>query len=168
MYEYQPKLSKQKERILTLLLGVSGVLLFAVSQIYGVPFPAFVQLFGVLLLGGAIIIASRYLLRDFCYTVAPRADASLDAPQDLTVTELCGKRRRVVCILSVAEILDATPCTAENKQMRRAQMSGATVYRYVASLWEGDVWLLEVRHDEMRFFLEIHADKRLISSILNR
>ena len=167
-YEYRPTPDKRKEKLLALLFGGVGLGAYASSLSRYVPYPALLQLAAVLLLTLALALVGRYLLRNFCYTVAPRRDGGENAPDDLTVTELYGRRRSVVCILSLAEIRGVTPVSGTDRKTLRAMTQGATIYRYVASLWSADAYLLEIEHEEMRFFLKIHADKALLDCITPR
>ena len=167
IYEYLPNPDKRREKRLSLALGGVGLAAFLSSYIPGVGFRALLQMLGVLLLTGGILVAGTYLLRSFCYTVAPREDRMVDAP-DLTVTELCGTRRQVVCILSTNEVVRAIPCTKENRKERKRMTAGARCFRYVASLWDGECYLLEVNHEGERFFLEISANADLIRAIFFR
>lgn len=168
MYEYRPVLARKKEQLIALFLGIFGFGCYLLSLLPDAPYPSVIQLIAVLALVGMIALLGGCLLRSFCYTVAPRENASEGMPFDLTVTELYGRRRKVVCLISVADVKRAVRCSKENRKECKKMTAGASVYRYVGSLWEGERYLLEVEHEGERFFLQIHANSALIEAILRR
>ena len=157
MHEFAPKPKKTKEKI---IMSVS-LLLGAVS--YGVgtllPYPALYQLFTVLCLTAAVLITVRYLLRDYIYRVMLKEDGALD----LTVTEIMGKKRTVVCRISAEDIKAITPLAVVSRKELYKKCKGKPLYRYVSELQPQEVYLLEIFDERTPYYLEISADKTLIA-----
>lgn len=163
MYEYDPKLPKQRERILLFAFLFFAAILFAVSAMPGVAFPALYQLISVLLLVGVVMLVSRCMLRRFVYRVEPREGAQPQDPCDLVITEYYGNHASVVCRISVADIENITRLTHENSKEVSAMLRQQRVYHYTALLWSDQIYLLTVRDEDEVFYIRILADNTLLS-----
>ena len=165
MYEYFPKEPKKQEMmILAGLLG-SGFFLYGFSRIPDLPFPALLQLFSVILMVGAVIVLTRYLLRDFCYRIEPREES--DIP-DFTVTEYCGKRISVVCRISLNDITEVRPMTVKEARNLAKGQKSRRVYDYTCRINPENLYLLTVSAGEDTFDIRIIADKALTEFLLRR
>ena len=96
-----PTPDKRREKHLVLLLAILGILLFALSGLPGMLLPALWQILAVASLTFAVYVLALCLLRRYVYAIEPRENAPAEAPLDLTVTQICGKRRTVVARFSV-------------------------------------------------------------------
>ena len=158
MYEYIPKLNKSREKIWLGVCMIVGALAYGVGNL--LPYPALYQLLSVAAFVVAVLISVRYLLRDYIYRITPKSDGE---GADLTVVEVMGKRRSVVCRVSVSDIQSVTSLTERRRQKMSNSCEKIAVYRYVSEFQPQNAWLLEVLDDEKTYFLEICADSELIS-----
>ncbi len=165
MYEYIPTAKKKREFWTVAILSVLAAFLFGFSTQPFCPYPAFWQLASVLLLVAVIMLVSNCLLRGFVYRVAPREDTDEESPCDFTVTECYGKRKTVVCRISLADIVEITPITAETRKLLAKSTRGKPTYRYYAELSPQNSYLLTVQNGEEHFYLFIVADERLIEML---
>ena len=163
MYNYEPKLKKTREKLTLLILGFTVALLFAYAALPNSPFPALLQLVGMAWLVLAVMIACKCLLCRYAYTVAPREYAEADEPYDFTVTEIQGKRRAVVCRISLAEVESVEQVNNENRKQITQALKGNSVYRYIAQLSLDNTYLVTVRDGDRHFYLFILADQTLLS-----
>ena len=161
MYEYAPKLKKLREKIWMSVCLFFGVLLYGFGQI--LPYPILYQLISVLLLTAAVLITVRYLLRDYIYRVTVKEDGSAD----FTITEVMGKRKTVVCRISVGEIQEITPLLGLSPKEISQKCGKAVLYRYVSQWKPSSPYLLEIFDDEKSYFLEISADQGLVDLLLD-
>lgn len=102
MYSFQSQSKKRREKRLFLVCLTPALLFLILSLLPQTPAPMLCRLLFVTAATGAAFVASRYLLRRYCYCVAPREDG--EGSLDLTVTEYYGKRTRVVCRIALDSI----------------------------------------------------------------
>ena len=156
MYEFSPKPHRIREKVWMSICLFMGVLAYGFGQILS--YPILYQLFSVVMLALAVLITVRYLLRDYLY----RVELSENGSEDLTVIETVGKRRTVVCRVSVREIVNILPATEikERQVLRAWQKKG--IYRYTPLMRSKSSLFLEIFDEEKTYFLEIYADSDLI------
>ena len=157
MHEFSPKPKKIKEKIIMSISLLLGAVSYGVGTL--LPYPALYQLFTVFCLTVAVLITVRYLLRDYIYRVIPKDDGTLD----LTVTEIMGKKRTVVCRVLVEDIKAIIPLAAIPRKELSKKYKGKPLYRYVSELQPQEAYLLEIFDERMPYYLEISADKTLIA-----
>jgi len=167
MYEYIPNSKKKKELWLVAILSVTAAVLFTCSKQSFCPYPALWQTASVVLLVEVVMLVSNCLLRSFVYRVAPREDAP-DAPCDFTVVERRGKQHSTVCRISVGDITQILPITAENRKQLTKETRGKPTYRYYAELSPQPLFRLTVQNEEELFYLFIIADERLMEMLKTR
>lgn len=139
MYQYAPKPKKQTEKLICVLLVFLATFCYTASVLFEVLFPALLQLLSFVCLTVAIFFASGYLLRSYVYRIEENPNSSTP---DFTVTELCGKRRTVVCRVSLEEIVMVEPLTAANQKALSQKTRENPRYDYTATLSpEGACWL---------------------------
>ena len=160
MYEYFPREPKRKELLILFGLLGGGFFLFGISKNPSLPFPAILQLLSVVLFCGVVVVLTRYLLRDFSYSIEPRD--GVGAP-DLVVREFCGKRISVVCRISLGDVVEVRPVCAKEARDLAKQRKGRCVYNYTCHITPKGLYLLTVRDGESLYDLRIVADERLIS-----
>ena len=158
MYEYAPRLKKTREKIWVSVCLLLGAVAYGFGNL--LPYPVLYQLLAVGLLAAAILITVRYLLRDYIYCVTPSKDGE---DLDLTVVEVMGKKRTVVCRVSVADIQSVTRVTDRRGQKTSDSQRKTPVYRYVSELQPQNACLLLVLDNKNSYFLEICANEELIS-----
>ena len=160
MYEYAPRLKKTREKIWASVCLLMGAVAYGFGEL--LPYPALYQLLAVGSLAAAILITVRYLLRDYIYRIVPVEDGGR---MDLTVVEVMGKRRTVVCRVSVSDIQTIKPISEISRQKMSDRKGNAPLYRYVSEFHPSNAYFLEILDDEKTYFLEICADSELISII---
>jgi len=154
MYEFAPKLKKNRERIVMSVCLLLSALSYGVSEF--LPYPALYQLFAVILLTVAILVTVRYLLRDYVYCVREDENGEAD---ELTVVEIMGKKQTVTCRVSLRDVGRILPRSVfvQSKMQRKN-----TVYRYVSEMFPKDGYFVEILNQDQEFFIELCADDMLI------
>lgn len=161
MYQYDPKPEKKREKLLVFGMLSLALLLFVVSKMPNMKYPAFFQLFAVCFLAAAVFVASRCLLRRYVYQIEPGTDENVTP--DFTVTEYYGNHVTVVCRISAADVEKILPVTAQNRKEISSMIRKKRVYYYTATLWANNKYLLLVRDEDETFYMHILADSRLLS-----
>ena len=159
MYEFAPKPKRTREKLWMSVCLLFGVLSYGFGQI--LPYPMACQLLSIILLTAAVMITVRYLLRDYSY----RLDEGEGDLAELTVTETMGRRRTVVCRVSVADIGQILVGPEDVNAVSRRKMKKKGLYRYLSQIRSDQSVFLEILDDGNRYFLEILADQRLISML---
>ena len=156
MHEYSPKSQKSTEKLLMGFCLLLGAVSYGFGQI--LPYPALYQLLAVACFAATVIVTVRFLLRDYTYCVIENGDGTWE----LTVTEIMGKKRAVVCRVAIAEIGRIEPLKSASKtDPKRA------VYRYVSEMKPKDVYLLEILDEDAPYDLVICADETLLALLKN-
>ena len=166
MYEYTPARKKTRELITALLLVGIAIAIYSVSQIPKLPYPALFQLVAVFFLVGAVLIVTRFVMRQFTF----RVERTEEGAMDLVVVERYGRRLTTVCRISVDRIRMAERPIGEKRRVLAEKKKGKRVYRYTAEFFAPDLCIVETGADDApdgeSIFLEICADETLFS-ILN-
>ncbi len=158
MYSFQSQSPKRPEKRLFLVCLTPSVLFLILSVLPQTPAPMLSRLLSVGAATGATFIASRYLLRRYRYSVAPRGEN--DASLDLTVTEYFGNRIRVVCRVALSDIRSVT---RQKPQKRDDNETKERVFFYVDEIKSPFFCYLTVREEESLCRVVILADDRLFN-----
>ena len=105
-------------------------------------------------------IAARYLLRRYIYRVAPCENGG--ETLDLTVIEIVGKRRRVLCRISLDDIEEIT---REHAQKKRGD---ERFFQYTDEIYSPSFCVLTVRDGSARCRIQMMADETLFHILKNR
>ena len=144
MYEYTPKKENNKAAHLVFLLLIGGLLLLALTSLFqALPFRWVFQIFGVVMIGIAIYLYTRYFTRIFCYAVVQREDGTLD----FTVTECQRKSRITVCRLSLSSIERIEVVKASERDRKKAlkkelSANGRKLFAYTVNIAPASVCYL--------------------------
>ena len=133
MYEYTPRRKNANALALSILSLVAGFALFALPSVLPIPMKGFWQLVGMVLIGLAIFVSTRYLLKTYRYAIRPAHDGQYD----LTVTECQGRRRSVVCRLLMTNLTDVRPYDKATREAYRGQR----IHNYCIDLFPEDAYL---------------------------
>ncbi len=163
MYEYAPKFAKKKEKLLTALVLVIGLLIYFVSFIPGVPYGALFQIAGVCGIAAMILLFSMVVARNYVYAIEEDEDGSLD----FIITELYGRRRMVVCRVSLTSVSMALPRTEETRAQLSSEKSGKRIYNYTGVLFDEERYYLRITEGGETFLVQICANKDLIIALTN-
>ncbi|MBQ7378660.1 MAG: hypothetical protein IJW70_03145 [Clostridia bacterium] len=149
MYSVTPKKQSKLTAAAVGACFACGIGLFAVSiGQESLPFVTIAaQLISVLILTAGIYLYSKYIARQYTYTVQPGGifDANGEEIYDLEVIETVGGRKqRVVCRLALRDIVqvDARPMRATKKNgypKIEATQDGGEVFIYCADMVPGKV-----------------------------
>ena len=162
MYEYAPRSPKSREKRLFLVCLAPALLLLLLSLLPQTPVPHLCRLLGVCMAVASAWIASRYLLRRYSYRVAPREDG-VDS-LDLTVTEIYGRRRRVVCRISLADI---EAVARENREKQNTRVGAERYFQYTDVIDSSFFCLLTVRDGNLLCRIRLMADDTLYHILQN-
>ncbi len=158
MYEYAPRSKKNRELRLFLVTLTPALLFWLLPCLPQTPAPMLCRLLGACAAMASAWIAARYLLRSYVYRIAPRGND--DGSLDLTVTESFGKRRRVVCRISLADI---EAVTRESGSKRRGFARPETCFQYTDVIFSDLFCVLTVYEENAICRIKIMADEKLYS-----
>lgn len=140
LYAYESAPRRGTTHILTAGCFVVAFFMLGISGIDGLSYPMLYQLTAFLLLTAGVYVLVRYILKLYRYELMDSCivDMNGDPKYDLVITEITGRRRRVVTRVSVRDI-EAVLCLHE-KQDKAAIKSlmgeGQRLYRYVNDPFE--------------------------------
>lgn len=136
MYDCRPRRKNKNAVLLTALftlLSAAGLLLSALSE--SPIYPA--ELAATVAAALAVLIAGRYLLRDYVYVLDDRA-----GDVEFCVVEVQGKRFRTVCRIDAAEITEVARETPETRKTLRRRGRALRRFDYCVDVGAKDaVWL---------------------------
>ena len=158
MYEYAPQFEKKAEKWLVAALVSVAALLFGTSMTGIVPYPAFFQLGATACLAVGIVIVSGCLLKSYVYTV--------EEGGDFVITEQTGRRRTVVCRVSVASVESVTPITKDKTE--KVEEKEGRRFNYTGTLFCGEKYDVRVREQGETFSVRICADAGLIARLCGK
>lgn len=160
MYEYTPKRKNANALTVSILLLIAGFTLFALPSVLPIPMKGIWQLIGMLLVGLAIFVSTRYLLKTYRYAVRQAHDGGYD----LVVTECQGRRRDVVCRLLLTNLSGLRPYDKAAKDAYRGQR----IHNYCIDLFPRDAYLFffddwDKEGNPSTLLILISPDDRLLS-----
>ncbi len=158
MYEYAPRSKKNRELRLFLVTLTPALLFWLLSCLPQTPAPMLCRLLGACAAMASAWIAARYLLRRYVYCVAPREDG--DGSLDLTVTEVFGMRRRVVCRISLSDI---ETVARVYEQKRGDREVAEPCFQYTDVISSEAFCVLTVRDENETCRIKMMADETLYS-----
>lgn len=158
IYEYAPHFAKKKEKMLTYGCMGLGLLLFAVSWIEGVPYPASFQLLGMGALTAMILLFSLCIAKHYVYGIEEKEGSV----PDFVITEYYGRRVSVVCRVSVTSVQSALPWNEETRQRFAELKRGTQVFQYSGVLFDERQYCLRIEEAGSSFWVRICADDELI------
>ncbi len=115
---------------------VVAAILFGLSGVEGMPFPLIFQTGAIVCLVAAVYLVSRYSLRIYRYAIEPNGiiDAGGVEQCDLVITEITGKRMKVVARVALREIGTVAAVRRGDRETRAAVKNGICrerqVFRY--------------------------------------
>lgn len=124
MYDYIPKRKNKKAATYTALFSGLAAIAFLCGGYLG-DYRYIAELAAVFSMAVAILLAGRYLLKDYVYSLKETEDGV-----DFIVVEVQGKRRSVVCRIGVEEIRETVKETSETREAVAARLKGVKKYDY--------------------------------------
>ena len=99
MYSFESSGSRKPLHAMVIGAMVAAVVLFSVANGDGIPMPYLFQMGGILCATAAVYLTVRYSLKYYRYAIEPNTivDAEGVEQYDLVITEILGKKMKVVC-----------------------------------------------------------------------
>ena len=157
MYTYRPKRRNKTALLLTAVL----TLIFASGLIcagFAGSFRYLLEFLSVSSGAGALLIAGRYLLKDYVYLIREN-----DLEYDFIVVERQGKRRKTVCRIGVSEIKGIVRETPQNRKALSARRKGMKQLNYCVDLGRCDSVYLFLTEDGTETAIRFSPDETLES-----
>lgn len=126
MYSFESSGSRRPLHLMVAGAFAGAVILFSLSNLEGMPAPFVFQLCAVVCLTVAVYLLSVYSLRMYRYAIEPNGIFDVDGMEqyDLVITEIMGKRMKVVSRVGLRDI-DRPAVTVICRDGRRADMEAA-------------------------------------------
>ena len=117
MYSFESNGSRKPLHAMVIGSMIATVALFYISTIPGIPFPALFQMGAFALATVTIYLTAAYSLKIYRYAIEPNTivDAEGMEQYDLVITEIMGKKMKVVCRVGLRTI-DHTSVTVIRRQ----------------------------------------------------
>lgn len=163
MIEYAPKFAKKKEKLLTFSALAVGLLVYFASYIPGVPYGVLFQIAGIGGIAVMILLFSLVIARNYVYSI----EADENGVLDFVILEYYGRRRTVVCRVAVESVEMAVPRNEETLAAYKSDRKGKHAYNYTGVLYDEERWFLRISEGGEVFFVQICANKDLISALTN-
>ncbi len=136
MYAFESSGSRRGLHALVIGSLLGALVLFSIPSVPGAPVPIVFQFFGILCAGASVYFCTRYSLRLYRYAVEPNGIISADGEEqyDLVITELMGKKLKVVARVALRDIADVTVARRAEKityqTVKETYGQGYTLFRY--------------------------------------
>lgn len=166
MVEYTSTAKKGREIATAVMLFGVAIGVFYLSRIPGLPVPVLFQLLSVVLLVGAVLVVTRYVMRRYTCRLEPNQKGSVD----LVIEEHYGKRNTVVCRIYANQIVSLVRRTGQTWKESAGKRKGKRMYHYTASFSDPERVLAQVRSEEEGeedFFLEFAANEAFFKMLQN-
>lgn len=155
MYLYHPQFTKKKEKLLAWFLVALGLVLYITSRYPGAPIPGVLQILGVCLLAGSILIVSMYVLRSYSYELVEGEGGKTD----FIIAEHYSRRKTVVCRVGLDDIGWVALYKSELKDTISKEKH--KVYSYTGVLFDEKRFIVEMNAHGEHFYVIICADETL-------
>ena len=138
MYSFESSGSRKPLHAMVIGALVGAAVLFSVGTLPDVPLPSLFQMGAILCATLAVYLTVRYSLRTYRYAIEPNTivDAEGVEQYDLVITEITGKKMKVVCRVGLRTV-DHTAVTVirradgqASKEARETLCKGMRVFRY--------------------------------------
>ncbi len=122
MYAFESSSARAGLHVVVIGTLVAAVGLFSVGSLPEVPLPALFQLGGIGLFVAAVYLIARYSLRVYRYAIEPSGivDAGGVEQYDLVITELLGKKQKVVARVGLRDIGEVVTVRRRDRESRSA------------------------------------------------
>ena len=133
LYKKTPTPQNSAGKLTALLCLICGAALFILAGQFPIFFPSLIQLFGVILIGISIYIASAYLLKEYTFAVVQTSaeeDAGYAERFDFIITEKKYGKDIKVCHFSMKDINLVQTVTPNNKKIISKERQNMKRYTY--------------------------------------
>ena len=138
MYSFESSGSRRPLHAMVIGALVGAAVFFSVGTLPSIPLPSLFQMGAILCATLAVYLTVRYSLRAYRYAIEPNTivDAEGVEQYDLVITEITGKKMKVVCRVGLRTV-DHTAVTVirradgqASKEARETLCKGMRVFRY--------------------------------------
>ena len=157
MYEFSPKPRKNLLYFIIFSCAILGIVSFApfdISEKYSL----WLKALGFVLLAAAFILADRYVMTYFSYSIEKNDEGGID----FCVREIRYRRARVVCRVYLHEI-------KEIKKIKKGKQSdisrGALVFNYRRDFLPSEHFLIRGEGKDGEFFIRFSPDDEMVNII---
>jgi hypothetical protein len=173
MYLYkktvQPKNTAGK--ITSLLCLICGAALFIMANGH-IPFPSIAQVFGVILIGTSIFIASVYLLREYTFSVTQSGrfsdeDANYSEKFDFIITERKNNKDIKVCHFGMNDVTLVRVVDPKNKKQINTERKNMHRYTYNTEFAAGRSIEVQAVLDTEEYSILVTYDEELLRVLNN-
>ena len=136
IYEYEPPKNNKKATGVVIILFSLAAGLFLFTMLLNIPYEAILQLIAIFSLTGAVFVATRYLAKNFVYSVNQNDNPS----PDLDIIEITngGKKQITVCRISINNITeyyqinktDKNSTNTEQALIKKAKQDRVKIFNY--------------------------------------
>lgn len=172
LYEYAPKKNPTRISGVVIILISLSVALFLTPAVFGnIPFRGLFQFAGMVSLVAVIYVITRYIARDYVYTLVENGERTVD----MTVTEVMngGKRSNTVCRIGVNNISEAYLLRPEDPNdaaklkalAARARAEQIKLFNYVHDMKASPVCAIFVEECGEKLYIRISCDDVLFDAI---
>ena len=122
MYSFESSGSRKPLHAMVIGAMIATVLLFSVAGLEGIPMPYLFQIGAILCATAAVYLTVGYSLKAYRYAIEPNTivDAEGVEQYDLVITEIMGKKMKVVCRVGLRTV-DHTAVTVIRRGDGRRQ-----------------------------------------------
>ena len=164
IYEYAPALPKKKEKLLCTFFLLLGCALFLGSMLPGLTMPWILQLLSFGFFVAFVMIFSLCIMRSYVYTVEEGRGAS----PDFIITEHYGRRRTVVCRVSVDSVRSIAKDTRDTRKNGDRTERKLKRFVYTGTLFDVPRYLVRIDEAGEALLLCICADEALLRILERR
>ena len=162
MYEYIPTPPKKKAKTVGMTLFILSLIIFFVSGIEGMAYPAILQMVAIITMTVAILLVGKYLTRAYRYRVE-----KTNGEYEFIVDEISKTSMVTVCRLELSKLSAVEAWTKGYKPPK-----GARIYNYCVDIAPADSYLLTFLDGAFsmngeNIYVRVCPDERLIEILEN-
>ncbi len=130
MYAFESSGSRKPLHVMVIGSYAAAILLFSLSNGPGIPMPMLFQFGAILAMTAGVYLTVRYSLKIYRYAVEPSGIVSAEGVElcDLVITEITGKKQRVVTRVALRDI-DHIAVTVVRRSDKTAYEAITETYR---------------------------------------
>ncbi len=171
MYQKSPLPKNTIAKLYALIALAGGLVLFISASYINYQLPWLFQIFGIILIGAAIYIASVYLLRRYTFSVEDSEKEDEDGDKTQTylfrISEFKNNKNLTVCLVEVSDIQLCREVTPENRKKIKEERKNKKKFSYDTSFAAPKQLELQLFLNEEEVSILITYDPELIG-VLNK
>ncbi len=122
MYSFESSPSRKPLHAMVIAAFAAAAVLFSLSNVRGIPYPVIFQTGAILCLVAAVYLIARFSVKLYRYSVEPNGIVDTHGVEqcDLVVTEITGKKIKVVARIGLRDIDEVVVVRRKDKEAREA------------------------------------------------